>query len=313
MVEELAEDVRRVTFPFPGPLGHVHCFFLRAPDESWTLVDTGLGLPGGEERWQAVLAELDAPVRRIVITHSHPDHIGDAATVAAVTGAPVVQGEEDREMSERVWASPDLPERLADWFLGNGVPPAMREEVIEVGRTFAALVHLPHAAELVSAGDIVDGWEVLDVPGHADGHIALRRGGVLIAGDHLLSEITPAVGLYSDGRRDPLGAYLDSLAATAALPLEIAYGGHGPPVTAPAARAREIAAHHDARLEATLAALRLEPQTGWELSFALFPRELDSLQRRFAVAETLSHVEYLAHRGRAVRHEDGRTVSYTAA
>ena len=33
------------------------------------------------------------------------------------------------------------------------------------------------------------------MPGHADGHLCLVRDGVLVAGDHLLDRITPAVGL----------------------------------------------------------------------------------------------------------------------
>ena len=54
-------------------------------------------------------------------------------------------------------------------------------------------------------------------------------------------------------------------------------------------------------------------QTGFELSHALFGGELRPIQRRFAVAETLSHLERLVVLGRAGRVEDDRTVAYTAA
>ena len=62
-----------------------------------------------------------------------------------------------------------------------------------------------------------------------------------------------------------------------------------------------------------MAALGEEPRTGYELSFALFGDDLKPAGRRFAVAETLSHVERLVIEGIARRHEDDATVTYTAA
>jgi glyoxylase-like metal-dependent hydrolase (beta-lactamase superfamily II) len=68
----LPAGIRRLTFPLPLGIGHVHCYLLPGSD-GWTLVDTGLGLPDAESRWEPVLEELDAPVARIVVTHFHPD------------------------------------------------------------------------------------------------------------------------------------------------------------------------------------------------------------------------------------------------
>ena len=62
----------------------------------------------------------------------------------------------------------------------------------------------------------------------------------------------------------------------------------------------------------TAAALGSEPRSGYEVSLALFGRELPPIQRRFAVAEALSHLERLVVNGRAERREDDRVVTYTA-
>jgi hypothetical protein len=62
-----------------------------------------------------------------------------------------------------------------------------------------------------------------------------------------------------------------------------------------------------------MAALGQEPRTGYDLSFDLFGASLQPAGRRFAVAETLSHAERLVHEGKARRHEDDGTVTYTAA
>ncbi len=150
-------------------------------------------------------------------------------------------------------------------------------------------------------------------PGHADGQLTLLRDGVLIAADHLLARITPTVGLWPASRPDPLGDYLDALERTIALAPEIAYGGHGATIVDPVARARELVAHHDERLRETVAALGPEPRTGYEVSFPLFGDDLRPASRRFAVAETLSHLERLVRDGRAERHDDVDRVSYTAA
>jgi glyoxylase-like metal-dependent hydrolase (beta-lactamase superfamily II) len=152
---------------------------------------------------------------------------------------------------------------------------------------------------------------VLATPGHADGHLCLYRDGVLIAGDTLLTPITPAVGLYPESRPDPLGDYVESLARVAELAPRISYGGHGDPVTEPPERAHAIVAHHDVRLDRTRDALGDEPRSGFDVSHDLFGGELAPIQRRFAVAETLSHLERLVVAGRAERHEAGRGVAYT--
>jgi glyoxylase-like metal-dependent hydrolase (beta-lactamase superfamily II) len=303
---EVEPGILRLTLPLPTGPRHVHCYLLRGED-GWTLVDTGLGLM--ETPWDDILGRLDAPVVRFFITHMHPDHVGGAEAAAAATGAPVFQGREDYAQCERVWGSGDWPERIADWFLRNGVPPPVAEELLQSGHVFADFVRFAWNPTLVEPGDEIDGWRVLATRGHADGHLSLQRGGVLVAGDTLLAPITPAIGLYPESRPDPLGDYLETLSRIDA---DVSYGGHGATIDAPVARAREIARHHDERLDSTAAALGDEPRTGYEVSLSLFGRELPPIQRRFAVAEALSHLERLVAAGRAFRREDDRGVAYTA-
>jgi glyoxylase-like metal-dependent hydrolase (beta-lactamase superfamily II) len=136
---------------------------------------------------------------------------------------------------------------------------------------------------------------------------------VLVAGDHLLPRISPAVGLYPDSRPDPLGDYLASLERTAALGLRLALPGHGDPLEDPAGRARELIEHHRRRLDETAGALDATPRTGYDVSLALFGADLVPAARRFAVAETLSHLERLVRMGGARRNEDNGCVSYTGS
>ncbi|HET9674219.1 MAG TPA: MBL fold metallo-hydrolase [Gaiellaceae bacterium] len=307
-IEHLFDGLARLTLPLPMRPSHVHAYLLEGAD-GWTLVDTGLSLPESQEVFDQVARELR--VARIVITHFHPDHVGAAQQAQTATGAPVYQGELDYEQCEHVWGSDTWPQVIADWFLRNGVPPDVANELLEVGSAYAPFIRYVRDPELLRPGDRVDGWEVVATPGHADGHLSLVRDGVLVAGDHLLPRITPAVGLYPDSRPDPLGDYLESLERIASLDLHLALPGHGEPMEDPSARARAIIEHHRERLGETTEALGAEPRTGYEVSYPLFGADLNPAARRFAVAETLSHLERLVRDGSAQRHDDGRAVSYT--
>jgi glyoxylase-like metal-dependent hydrolase (beta-lactamase superfamily II) len=146
------------------------------------------------------------------------------------------------------------------------------------------------------------------LPGHADGHIALFRDGTMIAGDVLLLGITPVVGLYPRGRPDPLADYVASLNSVIRLAPRIAFGGHGPTIEDPAGRAREIVEHHRARADLAAAAVADGARDAYEVSLALFDR-LSPGQRRFAVAESLAHLEHLANLG----HLERRGTTYARA
>jgi glyoxylase-like metal-dependent hydrolase (beta-lactamase superfamily II) len=298
---DVEEGVRRITFPLPLGIDHVHCYLLRSSSGGWILVDTSLGARDPEAQWRPVLDALDAPVERIVVTHLHPDHVGGARDLNELTGAPVHQGREDYAQCVAAWGRRD-PARFADYWARHGMPGPTLEGVARESDRLRAAVHWYEGPELLDAGDEIDGWRVEVLPGHADGHIVLLRDGVMIAGDTILNGITPAIGLYPNSRPDPLGDYLESLRRIEEeLAPRVAYTGHRDPVLDPGARSREIRRHHAERLERAHAALDGEPLSGYAVSLSLFPEELSPTLRRFATAESLAHLERLVREGRAER------------
>jgi glyoxylase-like metal-dependent hydrolase (beta-lactamase superfamily II) len=309
---ELPDGIRRVTLTLPTRPGHVHAYLLPGED-GWIVVDTGVGLPDAKETWRAALDEAGGRVAAVFVTHFHPDHVGAAADLHELTGAPVYQGVLDYAQCELVWGNPAWSERLLDWFQLHGAPADVTDELVGQSAVYRPFIRYQRDPLLMEAGEHLDGWELVAASGHADGQLCLLKDDVLIAADHLLGRITPTVGLWPASRPDPLGDYLHALERTTELAPTIALPGHGDLITDPVARARELQEHHRLRLEETVAALGETPQSGYELSFALFGADLPAAGRRFAIAETLSHAERLVHESAARRHEDGGSVTYTAA
>lgn len=310
-MERLPGGIRQVTLPLPTRPGHVHAYLLPGED-GWTVVDTGVGLPDAKEQWRAELERAGGRVARIFVTHFHPDHVGAAADLHELTGAPVYQGALDYAQCELVWGNPAWSERLLEWFRLHGAPDDVTEELVGQSSVYRPFIRYQKDPILVEAGEMLDGWELVGAAGHADGQLCLLKDGILVAADHLLARITPTVGLWPASRADPLGDYLVALERTAELAPRVALPGHGDVLHDPSGRVRELQEHHRVRLEETVAALSSEPRTGFELSLVLFGDDLKPAARRFAVAESLSHAERLVWEGIAARHEDVGAVTYTA-
>ena len=315
---DLGDGVTRVTMPLPWALDHVHCYAV-AGDGGWTIIDAGLGSSSTLRWWEEALGELgDPPVRRVVITHYHPDHIGASAGLVALTGATeVVQGAHDAHLTELAWGDDADVDGFQQHLEMHGMPAEMAAQSTDAEERTP--VHAATPTRLVEPGDELDldgeRFRVLVLPGHADGHIALHgeRSGRLFGGDVLLEEITPNVGRWPDTAPDPLGAYLRTLGEVDRMAPTRVFPGHGPVIDDATRRTAEIREHHAERLDAHVAALRTGASSAYDVARIVWAGDgLGFHEQRFALVEALSHLERLEAEGRAAQVEPNRWANATS-
>jgi len=307
---QVAEGIFQVQLPLPFPLRIVHSYVLRDGD-GWTVIDTGINYPAGRAAWQATLAELGiAPkaIRRIILTHAHPDHYGMAGWLVEQSGASVQLAPLEQEFVRTVWHAGGAKEQaIVDFFRAHGMPAELAEQVRHsMAETRAMTLPWPVTSVIEPGESLQLGertFQVIAAPGHSDQHLVFycAEERLLLCGDAVLIKITPNISLWPHGRPDPLADYLQSLDRLAALPVDLALPGHGPLIRAFGERLTELRAHHHERLE-IMEQVAGSGAAAFSICTAVFPTSaLSPHQLRFAMAETLAHVEYLVGVGRLAR------------
>ena len=313
----VSDGVYQVKLPVPFPLKFVASYLVEDRD-GWTVIDPGFDYPPARGTWEACAAEvgldLERDLRRIIVTHLHPDHIGLARWLEGRSGAPVWMLEGEIEDARRVWDPDKGTEDFVHYLIRNGMDAQTAEPT--AGST-KLVVRLPERLIPLRPGDSIElgGGEarVVHTPGHSDFHFVLHdeRRRLLFAGDHLLLKITPNIGLWTYTAPRPLRRYLDSLQGLRGFGVDLVFPGHGPLFHDLDGRIDELLAHHEERLSVMLAALDGQSATPFEVARRVFPEDLTDHQLRFALAETLAHLEHLEGDGYVEQMADG-VVSYRA-
>jgi len=309
---DVAPGIQWIRMPLPFALNHINLWLLE--DEGGvTAVDTGVGLSPTRAFWEQLFAGPLArrPIVRVLVTHFHPDHIGNADWLARRFGVDVWCPQAEWLMAHLAWqgmGGNDSEKRMGH-YRRHGVSEEHVEAFRERGNHYRQLV--PSVApqfRAVREGDVVTiggrRWHAFTVLGHAPEHACLYcpEAGVLISGDQVLPKITTNVSVWPDQPLgNPLRLYLDSLKRFRPLPEEtLVLPSHGLPFHGLHGRLDYLRHHHDERLAATVDALA-EPRTASELVPVLFRRPLDTHQLGFAIGETLAHLHYLETEGQAAR------------
>ena len=312
---EVAGGVRWLRLPLPFALDHINVWLL-ADGDGWALVDTGIGLSRIQPLWQELFATAleGRPLSRILVTHYHPDHVGQAQWLSRHFGAPVWMPRREFELAQRLLGAADAETgaRVAALFAAHGLDVQRQDSLRRRGNAYRRLVQtLPDRVEWLHEGQVIHigqrPWRVLVGRGHSPEHACLvsLADDFLISGDQVLPRISTNISVRpGEEDHDPLGDYLESLKRLSALPASIrVLPAHGRVFEGLHRRLDALQRHHDTQMNRVLEHCG-QPRSAADLLPVLFQRELDEHAILFAMGESIAHLRHLHLQGRLRQVED---------
>jgi glyoxylase-like metal-dependent hydrolase (beta-lactamase superfamily II) len=307
-LSEVAGGVFELRLPIPFE-DHLVNVFLFADGDDVDLLDCGMNSDESVQAIHAAVAHVGAKrIRRLVVTHIHPDHYGAAGVLAGDGGADLyLHRLEIPLVNPRYVELEHLVKEVHKYLLVNGVPADEAEVLSNSQRALSEVVKPADAAAQLDGAETLDmGRRQLRVewtPGHSPGHICLYDANekLLFAGDHMLPELSPNIGLHPQSTPDPLHEYLDGLKRLAAYEPNKILPAHGRPFSDAAGRVSTLAAHHRRRLDQIVEIVSGGEMNAWEVALELWgPRE-NLYEKRLALQEGLAHLQALAVEGRLAK------------
>jgi glyoxylase-like metal-dependent hydrolase (beta-lactamase superfamily II) len=310
MVEAVMEGLYRIEVPLPNsPLKGLNSYVIKG-DGRDLVVDTGFNRTVCYDAMREGLEALKCDPARtdFLITHMHSDHAGLVGRLAS--GSSTVYFS---RLDSWVYAKDRTWQPMIDHARMNGFPDDELKKAIE---SHPGLKYRPEQIPeltLIDAGHVVaiGGYRLraLGTPGHTRGHLCLYEADkrILIAGDHILADITPHLESWSY-QVDSVGEYLGSLEKVYDLPVDLVLPGHRGRITDLKGRIDALKEHHRERAaevvcvlgSETLSAYEVAGRMSWDIDcerWELFP----VAQKWFATGEALAHLRYLEGEGRIRR------------
>ncbi|WP_066635052.1 MBL fold metallo-hydrolase [Desulfolucanica intricata] len=296
--------IHKILVPTTYPVGPVNAYLL--PGEPCTLVDPGPFTHEGKEALKRGLAEVGVrlkEIKKIVITHFHPDHCGLADWVRKESGALVYLHKYE---APKLTGEVDFYLERLPFLVEAGLSEEMILEIKRDGErqpprpllSRTDITALSGGEEIFLGGTI---WRILYLPGHSTGHICLFEDGEgnFISGDFLLERITPNTILEvcpeDPGRRaKSLKCYFDGLNIVEKLPVKTVWPGHGREFSNYRQVIAEARQHHKVRCRKILEIIKDRGNylTALQIMYELFPG-LRGFEIFMGLSEILGHLDYM--------------------
>jgi glyoxylase-like metal-dependent hydrolase (beta-lactamase superfamily II) len=306
LIEEVRRRLYRVVVPLPGnPLKEINSWVLTSSDRN-LIIDTGMNRPECREVLEAGLAEIGVDLERtdLVATHLHADHQGLISTLLRSGSRAYMGGPDARSMAvSRDHWSHGSP--MGDYAARSGFPADDLQASLQnhPGYKYGSEQVVDYVP--LKEGDVLEvgeySLEVVETPGHTDGHVCLydSRLRIFFSGDHVLGDITPNIGAWTDDH-DPLAEYLASLEKVNALDVGLCLPGHRSLIQDFRRRIAELIEHHRVRANEVISILERGPRSAYETAAQMIWRiradswdDFPIMQRWFAVGEAIAHLRYL--------------------
>ncbi len=323
MITEILPGFYQLQVPFPNnPLRNINIHVVKS-DGMALMVDTGINLEDTRSAIIAGLEEIKVDLTKtgFFLTHMHPDHTGLLSRLTRES-SKVYMSESDAALFQNYIDGGNWEERIKT-STRFGFP---KEDLIAMGNypMFGERERVKNAFSFISDGDIIEvgdyRFRCIATPGHTRGHFCLYEPTekILLAGDHILQDISPNVSSMAGGS-NPLADYLLSLDKIYRLDVTLVLPGHRRFFSDARERIRELRHHHEVRANEALSIVKKErlnayqvaSRMTWDMNhhdWATAP----VYQRMFAMGEALAHLKYLASEGEIIEEQKETEVTYSA-
>ncbi|MGD1881243.1 MAG: MBL fold metallo-hydrolase [Paracoccaceae bacterium] len=312
---EVAEGVLWFRLPLPMRLDHVNIYALDDGD-GWTVIDTGFNSGKSRDIWKKVMAGPLAgkSVKRVIVTHHHPDHIGLAGWFQTDYGAELLTTRTTWLMGRMLTLDvQEVPNaETLEFYRSAGMRPDLLEQrATERPFNFADIVApLPLGYTRIQQGQTIRiggrDWDIHIGNGHAPEHATFwsRDDNLILSGDQILPSISPNIGVYAtEPMADPIGDWLEACERLAPMARDdhLVLGGHKLPFTGLPTRMRQLIENHHGALERLLAYIDT-PKAAGDCFAPLFKRSIGDGEYGLALVEAIAHLSHLYQTGAATRH-----------
>lgn len=266
------------------------------------LIDSGSGTDSSNEDLLSGLKQVGiqpSDLTHVLLTHAHIDHYGGLARLKLLTNAKIGCHELDLQtVAHHDGRLAFISRRLATFVAESGLATEEAESLLSIYRFTKALYQSVPVDLTYEAGDMrIDSFELIHLPGHCPGHVAMRLDDVIFCGDMVVEGVTPHLSPESINPYGGLDHYLESLARLQnwARGARLILNGHDEVITDLPARIEATRQNLIRRMSRALNALS-GPLTVAEVCTAVYG-ETSGYQLLLVLEKTGAYVEYFYEHG----------------
>lgn len=316
-VREIVPGLLWLRMPLPMALDHINLYLLEDFD-GWWVIDTGIALGPTQALWEQVFTRVfkDKPIKAVLSTHHHPDHIGMAGWLCERWRVPfyITEAEYFTGLAFSRTTQEHYSWTTEQNMLRSGYSPEqIAQSRADFGGFGAIITPMPTAYRRLVDGSFLsingNRWQVVVGRGHSPEHACLYSGAlnILISGDQVIPRITSNISVSgAEPEGNPLKDWLKSLERfLEALPADVlVLPAHNTPFCGLHERLRFLIEHHEDHLLALEEACLGRASSAMELLPVLFKRPLEGHNLSLALGECIAHLNYLHQRGQVERRVD---------
>jgi glyoxylase-like metal-dependent hydrolase (beta-lactamase superfamily II) len=314
---DVAPGMHWIRMRLPMQLNHINLWLLDDGD-GWTVVDTGIRDEPTRNAWEQLFdgPMKGRPIKRVIVTHMHPDHIGLAGWLVRRFDVALWMTRTDYLMCRNLVSDTghEAPPEGVRFYRSAGYPENLVEEYrTRFGRFGHGVYRMPNSFRRIVDGEIIPiggrNWKVIVGRGHAPEHACLycAEENILISGDQILPRISSNVSVHpTEPDANPLKDWLDSChMLKRVLPQDVlVLPSHNEPFYRADLRLQELIDDHESNMR-KLITLCAEPKRAVDCFPVLFRSRITSGNYMAATGESIAHLNCLMARGQMTRRTDG--------